>query len=326
MVFLITGTGRRTAEARDGDAAGAALLHVEYTTGPAPNKAPVVDAGLDAELFLPDQSLLLLGTVADDGLPVGGSLSPLWTVVSGPAGVQFTSPAALSTVVNFPGTGTWVLQLAVSDGVLTGADALTVVVAENVTYGSLDVRVKAGADDAEEAAAGVVYLDSSDLELVNDTYNNAGNQTVGLRFQTLDIPKGAHIIAAWVQFTTDETGSGACALTVRGHAVDQAPAFTSASKNLSSRAQTAAQVSWSPAAWTTVGQAAAAQRTPDLSKVVQEIVSRPGWAPGNSMALVIQGTGRRTAEARESGSSTAPLLHVEYSVAKTPARSPVPRF
>jgi len=41
------------------------------------------------------------------------------------------------------------------------------------------------------------------------------------------------------------------------------------------------------------------QRTPDLGSIVQEIVARPGWVRGNALAILITGTGRRTAEAYE---------------------------
>jgi hypothetical protein len=59
-------------------------------------------------------------------------------------------------------------------------------------------------------------------------------------------------------------------------------------------------------------EAGPAQQTPDLAGVVQEIVDRPGWANGNSLAVIVTGTGRRTAEAFDGSRSAAPLLHIEY--------------
>jgi hypothetical protein len=53
------------------------------------------------------------------------------------------------------------------------------------------------------------------------------------------------------------------------------------------------------------------QRTPNLAAVVQEIVNRPGWASGNAMAVVLTGTGRRTAEAWDG--TYAPTLRIEYT-------------
>jgi hypothetical protein len=52
------------------------------------------------------------------------------------------------------------------------------------------------------------------------------------------------------------------------------------------------------------------QRTPDLSRIIQEIVNRPGWGSGNALALIVSGTGRRTAES--SNGSFAPILHLEF--------------
>ena len=68
---------------------------------------------------------------------------------------------------------------------------------------------------------------------------------------------------------------------------------------------------WVPPSWTSAGDAGVAQRTPDLSPLIQEIVDRPGWAPGNSIALIITGTGHREAESFNGG--FPPVLHIEIS-------------
>jgi hypothetical protein len=122
-----------------------------------------------------------------------------------------------------------------------------------------------------------------------------------------------------VQFQVDEKGSTATSLTIRGQAADNATTFSTATGNVSSRARTTSAVAWSPPAWTTIGQAGAGQRTPNLAPIVQEIVNRPGWASGNSLVLIITGTGERTAEAYNGVPSAAPLLQVEYSVGTSTA-------
>jgi hypothetical protein len=170
-----------------------------------------------------------------------------------------------------------------------------------------DVRITASADDAEEAADGGVDLNSSDLELVTDS----SVQTVGLRFPGLAIPAGATITSAYIQFVADESQSGTTNLTVAAQAADDAKTFTSASLDVSSRLRTIASVAWSPAAWST-GEVGADTRTPDLSAVVQQVVSRPGWGSGHAIAFIITGSGQRTAESKDGSSSKAPLLHVEY--------------
>ena len=182
---------------------------------------------------------------------------------------------------------------------------------ETITF---EKRIVSGSDDVEQSASGSMSLTSSDLELVNDGSNN---QRVGLRFTGIDIPQGAIITSAYLQFTTDEVGSAAASLLIRGQDVDDAAAFVSTANNVSSRATTDASAAWNPAAWTTVGQAGLAQRTSDLTAIVQEIVARPGWLAGNDMAFVITGSGTRTADAFEDSATTAPLLHIEYTLGGT---------
>ena len=173
--------------------------------------------------------------------------------------------------------------------------------------------VRASADDAEEAANGSIYLNSSDLELVDDPGQNGSGQTVGMRFTNVSIPTGATITRAYVQFTVDEASSGPCALTIQGHADDDAPTFGTVAFDVSGRIRTTASVSWSPAAWPTVGVAGVDQATPELKTIIQEIVGRAGWQSGNALALIVSGSGRRTAEAFDGVAAQAPRLVVEYT-------------
>jgi len=103
-------------------------------------------------------------------------------------------------------------------------------------------------------------------------------------------------------------------LTIRGQAHDNATSFSQSKRNISSRATTVASVGWSPPAWTAINQADENQRTPDISTVIQEIVSRPRWSLGNSLVVIIRGTGVRTAWSYNGLRTAAPLLHVEYLV------------
>jgi hypothetical protein len=77
---------------------------------------------------------------------------------------------------------------------------------------------------------------------------------------------------------------------------------------VSSRDQTSAQIDWSPPAWKKVGVSGDAQRTPDLTGIVKEIVSQPDWKAGNAMAFLIRGDGRRTAVSSRGRNKDAPRL------------------
>jgi len=268
------------------------------------NQPPAADAGPDRSVLLPNPASLA-GVVGDDGLPTG-TLTSAWSVVSGPGSVAFADPASAATTATFSAAGTYVLRLTSSDGSLTQSDDATVFAIASGAVTRLDVPVALGSDDAEEGPTGVVSLGSSDLELVNDTTD----QTVGVRFTGLQIPAGATITAAWIQFETDELKSGATSLLVQGQAADNPATFTTGAFNISARPRTAARVAWSPAAWSILQERGPNQRTPDLSAVLKEIVGRPGWSLGNALALVITGTGVRTAEAFNG--TAPPVLHVEY--------------
>jgi hypothetical protein len=179
------------------------------------------------------------------------------------------------------------------------------------TIVSTEVRVAAKSDDAEESASGAMNLSSSDLELAYD----GTDQLIGMRFNGVDIPQGATITAAYIQFKVDEVSTADTSLQIRGEATDNAEVFKSTNGDISNRPLTAASVGWSPVPWTTVKEVGPDQQTPPIATVIQEIVNRPGWASGNSLAVIVSGTGKRTAESYNGDSSGAPLLHVEYVLA-----------
>jgi hypothetical protein len=184
----------------------------------------------------------------------------------------------------------------------------TVTVTDAVT--TLEVQVTTGSDDAEEFANGNMYLTSSDLEL---TFNAGGDQTVGMRFNGIGIPQGASIINAYIQFQVDDPATAPTTLEIRGEATDNAPTFTGTTGNISTRFVSLASVPWAPVPWPTTGLAGPDQQTPDLSPVIEEIISRPGWTSGNSMVIIITGTGERVADSYEGSAPGAPLLHIEYA-------------
>jgi hypothetical protein len=313
LALILTGTGSRVADSYEGSSTGAPLLHVEYDPSQPANQAPVVSAGSDQTVVLP-AGAVLNGTVSDDGLPnPPGVTGQTWSQVSGPGQVSFDHPDAPAATATFTVPGTYVLRLTADDGERTTFDEVTVNVQPG-GFGAFDGRVNTGADDVEEYVSGKVSTGSGDLDMVYNTEGGVtGNQTVGLRFTGVTVPPNATILGAWVQFQADEKSSGATALTVEGQAADNAAAFTNTNLNVSSRARTVAKASWSPGAWTKVGQAGPEERSADISEVIREIVTRPGWASGNALALILTGTGSRVAESYEGSSSGAPLLHVEYT-------------
>jgi hypothetical protein len=174
-----------------------------------------------------------------------------------------------------------------------------------------EVSVGQSSDDAEEnAASGAVTLNGSTLQL---TKTGSGEQVVGLRFQNVQIPKGVPVTSAYIQFTASNDGSDpTTSLQWVGEASDNAATFTGGDTNVSNRPLTVAVSNWSPGPWVD-GEAGVTERTSDLTAILNEIVSRPGWATGNAVVLVVRGTGDRQAVSFDGNAGQAPRLVVSFA-------------
>ncbi len=121
----------------------------------------MVNAGPDLTVSLPNNATLN-GTVTDDGLPPGSTLTITWSKVSGPGTVTFVNASAASTTASFSAAGSYVLRLTASDGEFTVSDeaSITVLRANNAP------TANAGLDQAGVVGS-LVTLDgsaSSDLD------------------------------------------------------------------------------------------------------------------------------------------------------------------
>ena len=88
--------------------------------------APVVDAGSDQNADISEgASVVLSGTVSDDGLPTD-ELTIGWVQLSGPGTVEFDDDKSVSTVATFSALGTYVLELSADDGLFTSTDRVEV--------------------------------------------------------------------------------------------------------------------------------------------------------------------------------------------------------
>jgi len=102
------------------------IVSASFAGTPA-NHAPAVNAGADQTITLP-ATTTLNGTVTDDGLPAGSTLTTTWTKVSGPGSVTFSDASAPSTTTSFSEPGDYVVRLTASDGDLSASDEVTVAV------------------------------------------------------------------------------------------------------------------------------------------------------------------------------------------------------
>ncbi len=149
-------------------------------------------------------------------------------------------------------------------------------------------------------------------------------QTVGIRFADIGIPREAVITRAYIMFDT----AGTCAddsatLYIRVEASDSAEPFSAVPGDIQNRPVTDSSVRWGKMPFWNAGDTGIV--TPDISPVIQEVVSRDGWAAGNALAVLVSGTGRRTGVSYEGDPARAPLLHIEYSTGADTVPPTVPQ-
>jgi len=204
--------------------------------------------------------------------------------------------AILTVTDNDGGTDSSTLSVTVTD------DALPI---QSISQG-----VQASDDDAEQKSDTTTNTGSSDLEMVQDF---SETQTIGIRFDQLAVPRNATITAAWIQFTADEENDEPTNLVIEGERTGNSFEFDWEDSSVTNRPRTnvANHVNWSPAAWE-IDDAGDAQKTPDLSAIVQEIVNLTTWDYESAMSFIISGSGKRVAYSYDSDPAKAAVLHVEF--------------
>ncbi len=174
-------------------------------------------------------------------------------------------------------------------------------------------EMSADSDDAEENIAdGSMYL-TGPLELCYHYWTGGGrDQIVGLRFPKVDIPPDVIIDSAYLQFFSFNTENEFSDLTISGEASADSSPFTDTAYNISSRSQTAASVAWTVPEWAYWGDTGLAQRSPDISAIVREIITQDGFSAESSITLFLQGNGTRIAASFDYYPFYAPKLIINY--------------
>ncbi len=197
--------------ANDGDLVSSDDISITVNPEPPVNQAPVVSAGADQSVTLPD-SASLNGSASDDGLP-SSSLSTLWTQVSGPGTATFASNSSPSTSVSFSADGTYVLRLTADDTALTSSDDVTVTVAAAPSSDNLETITLSNVDNAWQTVtlqnsytnAVVVctpHYPSSSAPIVTRV-RNVGSTSFELRAQN---PSNSAVVANGVSCLVVEQG------------------------------------------------------------------------------------------------------------------------
>ncbi len=111
----------------DGDLSASDTVTVIVNISSGSNAPPVIDAGDNQTIRLPENQIQMTATASDDGLPGGSVIRYAWSKESGEGNATFSSVDVLQPTVTFDIAGTYVLKLVVSDGDISASDTVTVV-------------------------------------------------------------------------------------------------------------------------------------------------------------------------------------------------------
>lgn len=167
--------------------------------------------------------------------------------------------------------------------------------------------------------------DSNDAAQLTVTYQPAGSpnehQRIGLRFQNVNVPRGATITNAYIAIVPSQTNAPDVGLPLEIRLEDSANAapFSSTTGDLTSASTVSTVVSWVADDWVEDQTV----QTPDLSSQIQQVTNRSDWCGGNDLAFYIEPSAitnlRRNAHSFDAGSSREPRLVVEYDATTVPA-------
>ncbi len=197
-------------------------------------------------------------------------------------------------------------------------------VSDTLVYSSIknySGQVNSGANDVEERVPdGSIDATSTDLDLMVDDGNTYS--TVGVRITNINIPAGAVIMNAYLQFTADEVQSDTTNLSINAEATGNSPAFSNIAYSVSSKTRTNATATWNNIAPWTIANT---YNSTDISTVIQEIIDRGDWSSGNAMTFLLEGTGTRTAESYNGVPASAPRLFINYETIDSIIINPITR-
>ena len=224
--YAAAGPFTATLTVTDGHGGSAtATASVTITAPPPPvNQKPVVGAGDPQTITLPNTATLT-GTATDDGLPVGGTLTILWTKFSGPGTVTFSSAGTPGTIATFTQPGTYVLRLTASDSLLSSSADVTITVAPAVNHSPV---AQAGPPQSGDVGVGLTFDGSTSSDPDGDVLTYAwsfGDQTTSTDRKPFHVYQGVGVFTVTL-VVTDSHGavSDAAATTATiAAAPDRAP-------------------------------------------------------------------------------------------------------
>lgn len=146
------------------------------------------------------------------------------------------------------------------------------------------LRVNAGGDDGTWTSVGTTaFTGSTAANLIGDFDGTNFGHCAWIRLTDVQIPQGATIDSAYLEVLAKGQNGATPPMLIRGHNAGDSTAPTTRA-GIDARTRTSAQTAWSPSSWP-VGTW---MLTPSIAAVLQEIVNRLDWVPGNAITFFIE--------------------------------------
>lgn len=174
---------------------------------------------------------------------------------------------------------------------------------------TITLQIKASSNDVNQDGT---VLGSTSTKVWLGTGANITSSYTGFRFQKVNIPKGAQILSAKLEVYSPNSPWISMSFALAGHNTGNSPTFSTTNKP-SQRPLTMAKfnhssnVKWNTNTWYSFG---------NFKTVLQEIINRSDWQSGNSISLILKGTGtkygRKYVTSFDGNPSLSPKLVITY--------------
>jgi type IV pilus assembly protein PilY1 len=169
-------------------------------------------------------------------------------------------------------------------------------------------QIATSADDGGQASNGNNYLTNQELAM-SSTYPYIGLRFTGIPFDSKNINNFA-IEDAYIELTSSTNSSGSGSMRINAENSDNAPVLSNSKNSLSSKSLTTNAVTWS---FSNSFTSNSTYRSPDISAIIKELMSKPNWTAGNAMTFVIQrSSGTRSFFSNDNSPAKAAKLVIKY--------------
>jgi hypothetical protein len=310
FIFNNGSNAYRSAGVFEQDKENAASLHIRFKVGEGSvedTEAPeiVISQPMQGAAYQTDRYRIDMNGTASDNICVQ---KVTWSTNRGESGIA-------------EGTDAWEIHsIPLQEGVnlvtVTAEDA-----AGNHGQAGLEVIVEPG-EQGNEPVSLTLGISSPNGDACEKTYNGAAadsSKTMylgkgyinGFRFDDVQIPSGSTILSAVLKLRARLYGDRDVTLRLVGEAASHPEPFSSTRFDLSDRLRTSAEVVCALEPWVQ-GEY---NGSPDLSGIIQEVVSLPNWEPGSAISLILEdfgSGGTRMIECFELDPAASAVLEIQY--------------